>query len=67
MDFMKSWKMKPASGNVAALNPEKVKKMMTPEEDPVKSASVAETQMPKFKGLKRHLAKEKNLFKQSKD
>lgn len=71
MSFLSGWKMKKTPGatssNISALNPSKLQAQVTPEQNIVASVKPADNQMTKFNGLKRRLAKDRNLFKESKD
>lgn len=71
MSFLGGWKLKKAPGSmsssVSALNPSASQTQITPEQNIVTSVKPADNQMTKFNGLKRRLAKDRNLFKESKD
>lgn len=68
MGVLSGWKLKKSPGsNISALNPSKMQSQITPEQNIVESVKPVANQMTKFNGLKRRLAKDRNLFKESKD
>lgn len=75
MSFLKGWKMKSPTATmpntvqpISAFNPSGMQSQMTtPETDNLKTVSPVATGMSKFRGLKRLMAKDRNMFKESKD